>query len=140
MGKFKHLVNGSFYKVWSNMKTRCYNPKAVRYADWGGRGITVCDKWLKFEGFYEDMYSSYSSDLELERIDNNGNYELSNCRWATIKEQARNKRTNRFITLNGITKLLSEWCELSSVKSSTIRQRLYVYKWPIEECFQPFKH
>lgn len=119
------------------MKSRCYNPKSAGYQNWGGRGIKVCDEWLKFEGFYRDMYASFSDGLEIERINNDGNYDMENCRWATIKEQARNKRTNKFITIGNSTKTVSEWIEVSGLKSSTFRQRLYVYKWPIEKCFEP---
>jgi len=91
------------YKIWSMMKSRCYNKNTQKYKDWGGRGITVCNKWLDYLGFKEDMQESYDEHLKIygkinttiDRIDNDGNYELSNCQWATQKEQQNNRRNNK---------------------------------------------
>ena len=77
------------YEVWQAMIQRCTNPRNARYNDYGGRGITVCDHWLKFENFYEDM--GEPNGLTLDRIDNNGNYEKSNCRWTTYEVQNNNR-------------------------------------------------
>lgn len=80
------------YKVWTGMKQRCLNPNAYGYKHWGGRGIKVCDKWLTFEGFIEDMGKRPSDKHSIDRINNDGNYEKLNCRWATRKEQSENQR------------------------------------------------
>lgn len=80
------------YKVWSQMKDRCFNSKNKKFSFYGGRGITVCDEWIDFKNFFKDM--GESNGLSLDRIDNNKGYSKENCRWTTKKEQARNMRTN----------------------------------------------
>lgn len=84
------------YRAWINMKARCYNSNVPNYENYGGRGITVCDRWRSnFDNFYTDIGSRPSSRYSLDRIDNDGNYEPSNCRWATDKQQLKNRRSNR---------------------------------------------
>lgn len=133
----RSLYQTPIYKSWSNMISRCYNHNVTHYDRYGGRGIIVCDKWKTFEGFLKDMQSTYINGLQIDRKNNDGNYEPGNCRWADGKTQCRNRSNNTFLTLNGETKTVAEWTELSGLKSSTFRQRLYGYKWPLEKCFEP---
>lgn len=99
------------YAAWSNMKTRCYNPNASRFFNHGGRGIKVCDRWLNsFENFIKDMGYAPTCKHTLDRYPNNdGNYEKSNCRWATHKEQCGNRRTNKIIEHDGMSMNLCDW-------------------------------
>lgn len=105
--KFKtHGLHGSpTWYSWTSMKTRCKNPKATQYELYGGRGIQVCERWEKFENFLEDM-GERPPGKSLDRIDANGNYEPSNCRWATKKEQGQNKRKTRMINKDSLMKFL----------------------------------
>ena len=94
--KIKHkLTNHRLYHIWYNMLQRCYNPKNKQYKDYGGRGITVCERWHLVENFIEDIYPTYEEGLTLDRIDVDGNYEPSNCRWATKSVQNRNTKLIR---------------------------------------------
>ena len=111
------------YNSWAHMLQRCNNPAAHRWPLYGGRGITVCEKWKSFEGFFEDM-GDPPEGMSLDRIDVNGNYEPSNCRWATQKEQTRNMRRTRYVQIGGETKPLAEWCERLGVPYSMARDRL----------------
>ena len=107
------------YVVWAGIRSRCASTKDSRY---GGRGIKVCDRWNSFELFLEDMGRRPSQDHSIERIDNAGNYEPTNCRWATRKEQGRNKRNNILLTYNGETKTAVEWSEITGIPAGTIRK------------------
>lgn len=110
--------------IWDTMKSRCYNSKNLSYPRYGGRGIKVCDRWLNsFENFYEDM-GDPPKGMSIERIDNSGDYSPENCRWATAAEQARNRRSNRLVTLGKKTMLLIEWQEQLGVSRSTYYSRL----------------
>lgn len=100
------------HRAWRHMKNRCFNPNDRVYVNYGGRGITVCDRWKdSFENFYADMGNRPSKLHSIDRIDVNGNYEPANCRWATIKEQARNKRGTFYAEYNGERLPLKTWCE-----------------------------
>ena len=121
------------YNSWRGMKRRCQHKDDPKYIYWGGRGITFDPKWLSFEKFKEDMGASYQKGLCLDRINNDGNYCKENCRWATGVEQNRNRRTNRWVTFNGKTQLLIDWAQEIGVKKSTLYQRFYVYKWPLNK-------
>jgi len=124
----------SLYKRWDGIKSRCFCVSHPSYPDYGGRGITVCDRWLSFQAFAEDMGPTFDSSLEIERIDNSGNYEPSNCRWTTSKEQGRNKRSSHRVTIRGVTKTLAEWSESSGTKLHTLRWRV-LKGWPEELLF-----
>lgn len=120
----QELYKTRLYRIWSNMKTRCNNKNSSQYSDYGGRGIKVCAKWQTFAGFLDDMQAGYSDELQLDRIDNNGNYQISNCKWSTRKEQCRNTRRNRKITFNSTTKTLQEWSDIVGIERRTISARL----------------
>jgi len=116
----------SEYASWHAMKQRCTDRNDTKYDRYGGAGITVCERWLKsFECFLEDMGKKPSSEHTIDRFPNReGNYEPGNCRWASPKEQARNKKSNRFIEIDGQTKTIKEWSEVSGVHHCTIWGRL----------------
>lgn len=114
----------SFYCIWSMMLSRCFNEKMVDYKRYGGRGISVTERWKKFENFRDDMWAGFRLGLSIDRIDNNGNYEPSNCRWATKKQQANNRRSNRMITLYGKTETVAWWEKFIGIDRRTIVQRL----------------
>lgn len=126
-GHLKHgLRNTRLYRIWANIKTRCYNLKDPHFERWGKRGISMCDEWKNdFKSFYDWAISNgYSDDLTIDRIDNNGNYEPSNCRWITVAEQNKNKRNVKFITYKGETKTIPEWTKELGLGKETIRERL----------------
>ena len=131
-----HAVNGKpdrVYRIWNAMIRRCYEPLFINFEDYGGRGITVCDTWrASLSQFITDMGQPPSETHSIDRIDVNGNYEPSNCRWATPKEQGRNKRNNVIITHDGVTQCASAWAEQIGVCHSTIQAR-YKSGWPIDK-------
>ena len=119
-----------FYMVWCDLKQRCCNPKNSHYPSYGGRGIKVCKRWEKFENFRDDMLSSYKNHLTIDRVNNDGDYEPSNCRWATRKENARNTSRNKVYE----GKCVTEWAEELGINLHTFRDRVYRngYKETIE--------
>lgn len=127
------------YKVWTAMLQRCMNKRSKIYKDYGERGIDVCDRWLVFENFLEDMGDQPFKRATLERKDNNKGYSKENCVWATYKEQSRNTRQTNMITWNGKTQCLRDWgaelAETLGTSRDTISTRIHVYGWSIEKAF-----
>jgi len=130
-----HTIHGSAYtteyRIWGNILQRCINPNNPHYADYGGRGITVCDDWLKFENFYRDMGDRPSKDHTVDRIDNDGPYCKENCRWATQKQQMNNTRSNRFVEFGGESLTVAQWSVRTGIGSTTLLYRLNA-GWPVE--------
>ena len=124
----------STYYTWRNMKNRCNNSNNKRYHDYGGRGIKACKRWLKFENFLADM-GERPPGKTLDRIDNNKGYYKENCKWSTRKEQQRNMRNNRWITINNKTQCLMDWCKELNLKYNTIFTRL-LRGWPVMEALE----
>lgn len=110
---FKHgMRHHPIYKSWCHMKERCLNPKMRDYRLWGGRGITICERWLAFSNFSEDMLPTWKSGMEIDRRDNSGNYEPGNCRWVTSRVNSNNKRTNVFVSGFGQRHTVAEWSSI----------------------------
>jgi hypothetical protein len=121
------------------MRDRCFNPHNARYKDYGGRGITICKEWSEFTTFLEwALDNGYNTDLTIDRIDTNGNYEPSNCRWATIEEQANNKRNNITIAHNGEVHTAAEWSRITGIKRNSIVSRMKL-GWETDKLFSPIK-
>lgn len=118
--------NTKLHDIYYSMKQRCYNTKNKRYKDYGGRGIIICVDWLNnFMTFYNwAINNGYKEGLTIDRIDVNGNYEPSNCRWITRAEQPKNRRNNIFITYNGKTQIASEWAKELNLSRTTIYRKL----------------
>jgi hypothetical protein len=134
-----HKVHGEGHKrtteytSWAQMKARCYNPKNTAFKDYGGRGILVCEKWKNsYVDFINDMGRSPSPLHSIERRDNSKGYYPENCYWATRSEQCNNRRSNRRITLNGVTKNLSQWCEQFGLHYKLTHKRIVYLGWSIE--------
>jgi hypothetical protein len=131
--KDNHRTHGKYnmriYNIWHVMNYRCNNPKNKDYYE---KGVKVCEKWLKFEGFYEDMGFSYKENLTLDRIDNSKGYCKENCRWASTKEQSNNKTTNKILQFRGEKRTLSQWAEKFGLKYNTVYFRMY-NGWSIEK-------
>ena len=130
-GKYKSRI----YHTYKHMKQRCYNKNCKDYKNYGRRGIKICDEWLnKFMAFYNWAYDNgYADTLTIDRIDVNGNYEPSNCRWATQKQQSNNKRNNVLLTYNGKTQNMAQWAEELDINGGTVRMRHY-RGWSDKEC------
>lgn len=126
-----------YNNVWLKIRARCYSITCKEYVYYGGRGITICDEWLNnFQSFYDwSMNNGYKEGLTIDRIDNNKGYEPSNCRWVDMKHQARNRRSNRNYTINGVTHCIKEWCEIYNLGYKKVWQRIE-RGWTITEALE----
>jgi hypothetical protein len=131
--KSKHkMCDTRIYSIWVHLKERCISKKSDNFKNYGGRGITICDKWLDFEGFYEDMGRSYEEHIKIfgenntsiDRIDNNKSYMKDNCKWSTLIEQSNNKRNNKHILYNGETMTLAEASRKFKINYDALLKRL----------------
>src|SRR5699024_2379123 len=121
------------YRIWAGMKTRCLNPNDRAYLQYGGRGIGICAGWIDFEGFFEwAKNNGYKSDLTLERIDVNKNYQPDNCTWIPLADQAKNRTNTPYLKFNGQTKTMKEWSEITGIEYATIHARINKYGWSAE--------
>ena len=137
-----HNTRSAEYHAWHQLNDRCLKTNRPGSPNYSGRGITVCVRWRRgtpnaFENFLTDILSTIgrrpSPEYTIDRIDNNGDYEPGNIQWATPKQQSRNKRTNRLLTLNGVTKTLIEWSEITGINRQTIKSRIDRSGWSIEQ-------
>lgn len=124
------------YVIWKAMKRRCYNKNDKAYKNYGGRNIKVCDRWMKFENFWEDMKNGYSDLLTLDRINNNGNYKKNNCRWATYIEQGLNKRNNIRYFFNGDYLTIREYSEKYGIGLKKLKARVGTMKLDIKQALE----
>ncbi len=137
--KHGHTRNGRpspTWHSWASMRQRCSYPKARCYEDYGGRGIKVCARWEdSFENFLSDM-GEKPRGYVLDRIDNDGNYKPSNCKWSSTRESSRNKRSAVRIEYKGETKCLKDWCSSLNLDYQAVYKRLNNYCWPVDEAFE----
>ena len=137
-GHYKHGKHKTrLYFTHSGMIQRCYNPNNPEYHNYGERGILVCKEWMGEDGF-SNFYNwaitnGYSEKLTIDRIDNNGNYEPSNCRWVSFIRNQNNKRTNHTLTYMGETKTIADWARMVGVEYHTLRSRVCKYGWSVED-------
>lgn len=123
----------SLYRIWGLIKQRCTNPNHPDFPRYGGRGIAMCARWAgSFSAFAEDMGPRPSDGHSVDRIDNNGGYEPSNCRWATRSQQARNRRNTHLFEHDGRSATLAEWSAVTGIGRSTLSMRLYKYGWSVD--------
>lgn len=132
-----HESKTRLYRIYQAMKRRCYNTNSKDYEGYGGRGIQVCEEWKTNYECFRDwaLVNGYEDHLTLDRIDNEGNYELKNCRWVNAKVQANNKSNNVRISWSGKTMNLGEWAKELGMSYSALYKRIYRYDWSIEDAF-----
>lgn len=132
--------NERIFWIWRDIKLRCYNQNTNGYSRYGGRGITVCEEWLGEHGAENfinwALQNGYTDNLTIDRIDTNGNYEPSNCRWVTKKEQANNRRSNRILEYKGKKQTMKQWADELGINYSTLKMRITKYHWSIEKSLE----
>ena len=122
--------------VWRGMKKRCLNPSHKSYHNYGGRGIKIADEWMVFHNFREwALQNGYTVGLQIDRIDNDGDYCPDNCHWVSPKVNANNRSTNHRIVFNGVSHTLTEWAEILNIPNNILRNRVITLQWPIEKAF-----
>lgn len=146
-----NMSNTRFYSIWAGLKDRCKNINSPEYSNYGGRGITYDPRWDDFNNFYNDMYESYiqhveeygEKDTTIDRIDVNGNYCKYNCRWATIKEQNKNKRTTNYIYYDGkyqtINDIFTNYHHNSTITESILKDRILKLNWNVNDALNTSK-
>lgn len=127
----KKFFRSAIYSSWANMKARCLNRNSPKYFRYGGRGIKICDKWLTFSGFLEDMQDTFQEGLTLERINNNGNYCKENCKWILPELQANNTSKNRKLTFNNKKLSITAWAKKLGGNNHLVANRIDKLRWPI---------
>lgn len=140
--KHGHTTGRKFsptYASWAAMLTRCRNPKSTRYSRYGGRGITVCERWLVFENFLADL-GERPDGMTLDRIDGDKGYELANCRWATVRQQNMNKECNPHFEFDGKRLTIRGWAEELGLDRTTLQKRIYKLGWPLERALSSVRH
>lgn len=136
--RYKHgASNTRLFHIWQHIITRCYNPSAPCYKDYGGRGIDVCPDWREFIPFRDWAYShGYTDKLTIDRIDNNKGYAPNNCRWTDYYTQSNNRRFNHLIEYKGVVRTLAQWSRLINVPKTTLCNRLNVLGWSVERALE----
>jgi len=131
------MSNSPEYKAWSKMKSRCQDKFGKDWKDYGGRGIKIYGKWENFENFFKDM-GRKPENHSLDRIDNNGHYEPSNCRWANKFQQANNRRNNHLINVDGVYLTIAQCAKRFKIKQATIERRINLLNWdPLKAAITP---
>jgi hypothetical protein len=132
----KNGTRTRLYVIWCHMIERCENEHSERFADYGGRGIRVCEEWKDFVSFRDwALNNGYSKSLTIDRIDNDGNYEPGNCKWSSVKDQCNNRRTNHLLTYKGRTQTMTQWAEELGMNPGTFKYRIYL-GWSVERAIE----
>lgn len=131
-------MKNRLYSIYQGMTKRCYYPDNQNYKYYGGKGIVICNEWKSdFSAFKKwALENGYQDNLTIDRINTNGNYEPSNCRWVSMKEQCNNRTSNHLITYKGKTQNLKQWCIELNLNYGIMESRINRYKWSVEKAFE----